>query len=345
MTSLDFGVTILCDPPCSRFVELFQLAEANGFSHGWTYDSHILWQDGYAFLTVTAMETERIKLGHFVTNPGIRDPTATASAYATLQSIFPGRMAMGMGRGDSSLRVIGRKPVGTDEFERSVRMIKELMNGRPVEWNGRRVQLEWATGLPEIPLYVAGSGPRSLGVVGRVGDGVIVGGADPDMVEWVVSLARAAARAAGRDPDELEVVVSAPVHVGSDLARARDELRWYPAMVANANYALLSKADPDELPPALKAFLESFRAESYDYVEHSKVGARHGESVTDDMVDRFCLLGPLETQLERVRGLQAAGVTQLNCYLMGDCKDEIIQTYGREVLPRFAAAREATRSS
>ena len=75
---LSFGVTVLPDPPYQRMIELMQLAERNGFEYAWTYDSHILWEESYATLPLAAAQTSKIKLGHFVTNPGIRDPTITA---------------------------------------------------------------------------------------------------------------------------------------------------------------------------------------------------------------------------------------------------------------------------
>ena len=139
---LTFGVTVLPDPPYSRLVELMQLAEENGFDNGWTYDSHILWQESYPLLALAATNTSRLKLGHCVTNPGIREPTVTASAYATLHDVSDGRMVMGIGRGDSSRRVVGLQPVKVAEFERALSMIKELMNGRPVEWNGKELELK-----------------------------------------------------------------------------------------------------------------------------------------------------------------------------------------------------------
>src|SRR4051794_40957231 len=178
---LSFGVTVLPDPPHTRFLELIELAERHGFEYGWTYDSHILWHDAYPLLALAADRTSRIKLGHCVTNPGIREPTVTASSYATLQAISGGRMALGIGRGDSSRRVVGLQPVPMAEFERSLVMIKELMNGRPVEWNGKELELTWAQGQPEIPVHVAAYGPKALGVAGRVGDGVIIQLADPDI--------------------------------------------------------------------------------------------------------------------------------------------------------------------
>ena len=127
---MKFGVTVMPDPPHARLVELMQQAERQGFEYGWTYDSHILWHEPYPLLTLAAMETTRLKLGLNVTNPGTREPTVTASAFATLHEITGGRMIIGIGRGDSARRVIGLKPVKVAEFERRCVMIKDFMNGR-----------------------------------------------------------------------------------------------------------------------------------------------------------------------------------------------------------------------
>ena len=219
---LSFGVTALPDPPYTRLVEVLQNGERNGFDHGWTYDSHILWQESYATLPIAAVQTEKIKLGHCVTNPGIRDPTITASWYATLHDVSNGRAVMGIGRGDSSRRVVGLKPVRVAEFERRLVMIKDLMNGRRVDWNDKELKLEWVRDeLPDIPMYVAGYGPRALGVAGRVGDGVIIQLADPQIIQWIMDTARQSADEAGRDPDALKCVVGAPAMVTDDLAHAR----------------------------------------------------------------------------------------------------------------------------
>src|SRR6185437_7417062 len=137
------------------------------------------------------------------------------------------------GRGDSARRVIGLQPVKVAEFEESCRMVKELMNGRPVQWNGKELKLEWSLDSPEIPMYIAGYGPKALAVAGRVSDGVIIQLADPVIIEWIMATARKAAEEAGRDPDGLECVVGAPSKVSDDLATCREEVRWFPAMVSN----------------------------------------------------------------------------------------------------------------
>jgi probable F420-dependent oxidoreductase len=333
---LSFGVTVLPDPPYTRLVELMRLAEEHGFEYGWTYDSHILWQDSYPLLTVAALETSKLKLGHCVTNPGIREPTVTASAYATLHDISNGRMVMGIGRGDSSRRVVGLKPVKVAEFERSLRMIKDLMNGRPVEWNEKELELAWAKGRPEIPLYVAGYGPRALGVAGRVGDGVIIQLADPQIIQWIMQTARSAAEEAGRDPDALECIVCAPSHISSDLADAREQVRWFPAMVSNHVMDLIERygEDSDVVPKALTEFVKARKF--YDYSEHSRVGAKHGEFVTDEICDRFCVLGTAEQATQKLRELESIGVDQFNIYLMTQGQEQTLEVYGQEIIPQFS---------
>src|SRR5579864_6794145 len=231
---ISFGVTVLPDPPWTRWLELIQLAESHGFEYAWTYDSHVLWQESIPTLAVAARETSKIKLGHFVTNPATRDPTVLASSYATLNDLSDGRMAMGVGRGDSAVRYIGRQPMKVAEFESALRMIKNFMNGREVHWNDKDLQLKWVREeLADIPMFVAGYGPKALAVAGHVGDGVIIQLADPEIIAWIMDTARAAAAEAGRDPAQLKCIVGAPSHVSDDLADARDQVRWFPAMVSN----------------------------------------------------------------------------------------------------------------
>jgi probable F420-dependent oxidoreductase len=332
---LSFGVTVLPDPPASRFLELIELAEANGFDYGWTYDSHVLWLESTPLLTMAAERTKTMKLGHFVTNPGTREPTVLASMYATLHDISGGRMVMGIGRGDSARRVIGLQPVKVAEFERRCAMIKDFMNGRPVTWNEKELQLGWARTDPPLPMYVAGYGPKALGVAGRLGDGVIIQLADPAIVEWIMSTARKAAAEAGRDPDALQCIVSAPSHVSDDLADAREQVRWFPAMVSNHVKDLVERYGWDsEIPKELTDFLKA--RTFYDYSEHSRVGAKHGEWVPDETCDRFCVIGSVAQCVNKLRELEAVGVDQFNIYLMTEGQEQVLDAYGKQIIPQFS---------
>ena len=334
---LSFGVTVLPDPPYQRLIELMKLAEAQGFEYAWTYDSHVLWQESMPVMALAADQTSKIKLGHMVTNPAIRDPTVLASAYATLQDISNGRMIMGVGRGDSAVRYVGRKPMKVADFEEALKMVKPFMNGREVRWNDKDLQLKWVRPeLPEIEMHVAGYGPKALAVAGRQGDGVIIQLADPDIIQWIMATARAAAEEAGRDPAALKCIVSAPSHISDDLADAREQVRWFPAMVSNHVQDLIDRygTDGSVVPKVLTDYVEARKF--YDYNEHSRVGAKHGEFVTDEICDRFCVLGTAEQATAKLRELESIGVDQFNIYLMTHGQEEVLATYGSEIIPQFA---------
>jgi probable F420-dependent oxidoreductase len=334
--ALSFGVTVLPDPPYSRLVELMQLAESQGFEYGWTYDSHVLWQESFPLLTLAVQATSTLKLGHCVTNPGTREPTVLASGYATLHDISNGRMAMGIGRGDSAVRYIGDQPVKVAEFERRCRMVKEFMNGRPVDWNDKELQLKWVRPeLPDIPMWIAGYGPKALAVAGRVADGVIIQLADPQIIQWIMDTARKAAEEVGRDPSELKCIVGAPSNVTDDIESAREQAKWFPAMVSNHVMDLIERYGFDsEIPEALTEYVKARKF--YDYKEHSRVGAKHGEFVTDEIVDRFCVLGTPAEATAKLKELESVGVDQFNIYLMTHSQEATLEVYGKESLPQFS---------
>jgi probable F420-dependent oxidoreductase len=333
---LSFGVTVLPDPPSERFLELIRLAESNGFAYGWTYDSHVLWQESFPLLTLAVQATSTMRFGHCVTNPGTREPTVLASGYATLHDISGGRMVMGIGRGDSARRYIGQKPVKVAEFEQRCRMIKDFMNGREVHWNDKDLQLKWVRPeLPEIPMWVAGYGPKALAVAGRVADGVIIQLADPVIVQWIMDTARRGAEEAGRDPAELQCIVCAPSHISDDIADAREQVRWFPAMVSNHVMDLIERYGfESEIPSELTEYVRVRKF--YDYDEHSRVGAKHGEFVTDEICDRFCVLGTAEQATAKLRELESVGVDQFNIYLMTEGQEDVLNAYGRDIIPQFA---------
>jgi probable F420-dependent oxidoreductase len=338
--ALSFGVTVLPDPPYQRMIDLFQLAERLGFDNAWTYDSHVLWQESMPTMALAAAATERIKLGHMVTNPGTREPTVLASAYATLQDISDGRMVMAIGRGDSARRYIGQQPVPIARFERALKMIKPFMNGETVHWNDKDIELAWVRkDLPPIEMHVAGYGPRALAVAGRVGDGVVIQLADPDIIQWIMGTARAAAEEAGRDPAALQCIVSAPSHISDDIADAREQVRWFPAMVSNHVRDLIRRygADGSVVPRALTDYVPD--ETHYDYDEHSRVGAKHGAFVSDEICDRFCVLGTPGRAAEKLAQLESIGVDQFNIYLMTHGQEETLETYGRDIIPRFAGVK------
>jgi probable F420-dependent oxidoreductase len=329
---LSFGVTFMTDPPASETVARTVLAEENGFSHAWMWDSHVLWQDPYPIFALMAAGTERIHLGTCVTNPVTRDPTVTASAMATLNEISRGRMEMGIGRGDSAQRVLGRGPVSVAHLEQACRLIRDLAEGRAVDLDGTEVQLKWSEG-HRLPVWVAAYGPKALHCAGRVADGVILQLADPFIIEWSLRYLREGAEEAGRDPADIKVMAAAPAYLSDDLEHARDQVRWFPALVSNHVVDLVKRYHEGELPDALTDYIAA--REGYDYAHHGRAGSENAEFVTDEVVDRFCVIGGPEQVRVRLGELRDLGVDQFNIYSMVDDPRAVITGFGSEIIPAF----------
>ena len=327
---LDFGITLKPDMSPERVVALAQQAEQAGFSYGWLFDSHVLWLDPYPLLTLMAANTQRMRLGTCVTNPASRDATITASTLATLNLISGGRMDLGIGRGDSARRVMGKKPTTLARLEESVSVIRDLATGNPVTLDEQTLQMTWANGT--LPVWIAGYGPKALHLTGRIADGVILQFADPHLIKWCLGFVHQGARAARRDPAEIKVMAAAPVWVSDDLDEAREHVRWFPALVSNHVMDLIARYDPADLPPELTAYVRD--RTGYDYQHHAEVGSSNAEFVDNDVVDRFTIIGPVEEHKRKLQELADIGVDQFNIYLMSGNEEATLEVYGREIIGR-----------
>lgn len=325
---MEFGFTIKPDHSIERTVALTRQAEAAGFAYGWLFDSHVLWRDPYPLLTVMAQATTTMRLGTCVTNPATREPSVTASSLAVLQELSGGRFDLGIGRGDSAIRVLGKAPTTMATLEEAVHVIRALAEGRPIEYEGAVLQLTWSAG-HRLPVWIAGYGPVALKLTGRIADGAMLQIADPDLVRWFADQVRASAREAGRDPNAVRIMSAAPAHVG-DLADGRDRIRWFPALVGNHVVDLVNKYQ-GELPEGLTHYVRG--REGYDYLHHAEVGSANAAFVTDEVVDRFGIVGDAAAHVARLRSLAEAGVDQFNLYLMNGNEEEQLEIYGREIIP------------
>jgi probable F420-dependent oxidoreductase len=330
---MEFGITIKPDITIDRIVSLTGQAESSGFTYGWIFDSHVIWMEPFPLLTLMAAGTKKMRLGPCVTNPAVRDVTVASSLFATLNVASHGRMVMGIGRGDSSRRVLGKKPTTLENLEEFVKTFRELNAGRSIDHEGVSTKFPWAqAGVP--PVWVAGYGPKALRTAGRIGDGVILQFADPDLISWCLGFVREGAKEAGRDPAKIEVMAAAPVWASDDLKIARDRVRWFPALVSNHVLDLISKYKPEDLPPSLTSFVQN--RGKYDYLHHCEVGSDNADFVSDEVIDRFCLVGPIEQHRKKLDALRNVGVTQFNIYLMCGEEEKTLDIYGREVLPHYA---------
>ncbi len=330
---MDFGVVFQCDPPASTVVELARKAEDAGFSYVWTFDSHLLWQEPFVIYSQILAATSRVVVGPMVTNPGTRDWTVIASQFATLNEMFGNRTICGIGRGDSALRTLGAKPGTIDEMKQCVEVVRSLARGETVEYRGQQLKFAWVDN-GALDVWVAAYGPKALAATGEVGDGYILQLADPDIAEWMITAVRRSAEQAGRDPMAIKFCVAAPAYVGDDLDHQREQTRWFGGMVGNHVADIVGRyGTSGAVPQALTDYIEGRKG--YDYAEHGRAGNTHTNFVPDEVVDRFCILGPVENHLARLAELKELGVDQFALYLQHDAKEETLASYGKDIIPAF----------
>jgi probable F420-dependent oxidoreductase len=330
---MDFGVVLQTDPPAGEVVRLLREAEGRGFGYGWTFDSCVLWQEPFVIYSQVLAQTSSMIVGPMVTNPSTRDWSVTASLFATLNDMFGNRTVCGIGRGDSARRVIGQQPASLSVLADSMHVIRELAEGREAMLHGAAVRIPWVRD-GRLEIWMAAYGPKALKLVGEQADGFILQTADPAIARWTIESVRSAARAVGRDPGGITMCVAAPAYVGDDLAHQRDQLRWFGGMVGNHVADLVARyGESGPVPRELTDYIKG-RA-GYDYAHHGKAGNPSTDFVPDEIVDRFCLLGPAEAHVDRLAELADLGVDQFAIYLMHDAREKTLAAYGEEIITKF----------
>lgn len=327
---LRFGIVNVF-PPATAALQKLRLAEEVGFDYFWLCDSHVIWNECYSLLgwLVGKSHDSHMRFGTMVTNPVSRDPIVIASSFATLNQITGGRMECGIGRGDSAVRVLSRRPATVAATEAASSLIGALASGRSLEVDGAPVQIEWA-GKGHLPVHIAAYGPRMFEVAGRVGDGVIIGCADLHFISWALKHFRRGAEAIGRDPGQMAVLCSTAVYISDDKDYARKQVRSLGAVIGNHIADVVRTDDPQDIPIELKAIVEA-RGE-YDYQRHMKE-APHAQYMSDEVIDRLCVAGSVTDCRLKFAELANAGVTHVNFYAQTEDFDDQMRTIAREVIP------------
>ncbi len=331
---MEFGICFKGDISPKRTVALARQAELAGFKYGWFFDSHILWRSPYVTMAMCMEHTDSMRFAPCVTNPGVRDWSDAASIFATLNVQSGNRFEVGLGRGDSSMRVMGRKPNTVERMIEFAGAIKGMVRGDKVSYDEiHDAQFPWANGY-EMPVWIAAYGPKALGAAGSAGDGLIIQLAEPALCRLFIDQAKAAGKQAGRDMSNFRVLSAAPVWVG-DHKKGIEQTRWFPAMVGNHVADIVEKygKDAKDIPHSFLAYIEGRKG--YDYKHHADKDADHLGFITDDVVGSFGILGTPEQHVEKLKALEAAGVTQFTIYLMCGEEERIVAEYGEHVIPHF----------
>lgn len=270
-------------------------------------DSQNLLPEVWGQLMMAARDTERIELGPGVTNSVTRDAAVTASAALALHVESGGRAVVGIGRGDSAVQRLGKKPDRVASFERYLGWLQAYLAGDSIERDGFQSRLEWAAAfsLPKVPVEVTATGHKVIEAAARHADRICLAvGADPEHLTAMLTYAREAVRGARR---EGAVTFGAVINcaIDADVAVARDAIRGTAATVAR--FSAFQDSDLSRLPGPLRKAATYIR-EHYDMRHHTEAGAEHTRGIDDAFVDWFGIAGPVEHARTRFRELAAMGL-------------------------------------
>ena len=324
-----FGV-----PPVSGIDALAQRCEALGYDGLTLTDSQNLSPDTYVALALAARATSKLRLGPGVTNPLTRHAAVSASAIAAIQQASGGRAMLGIGRGDSSLFNIGRKPVPPAVFERYVTDLQTYLRGEAFDAGGYASQLHWLarTDLPKVPLDVAATGPKVIAVGARLADRVSFSlGADVERVAWGIDRVRTAVGPGGTMPS-LGVYLNVCVH--DDVARAAELVR--PGVGIFAHFTGMPGAPRDRVKEGDNAVFD--RLGDYDKARHGRGDAEHARALPVDFIQRFAVIGPPEACIEKLAVLRDLGIDRMFIIgprpdHFGDEADKAQERFAKDVIP------------
>ncbi len=338
---MEFGIAFKGDLDHKRMLAISRQVEAGGFDYIWFFDSHIIWSDAYTQIAASMQHTDHVRYGPLVTNPRVRDWSVAASIFATLNRMSGGRMEMAVGRGDSSMRVMGKKPATLARLVDFVNAMRTMTRGDSYEYehSPNPVFMDWTEG-HELPVWIAAYGPKALKVAGEHGDGLIIQLADPGLCQWFTEQAKAGGEAAGRDMSKFRVLACAPVWVG-DVEKGIQQTSWFPAVVGNHVADIVEKygKDTDLVPDSFTQFIETRQGkgadEGYDYRKHAVKDSDNLYYVNNAVTESFCIVGPPEAHVEKLKQLEAAGVTQFTIYLTQGDEERLVAEYVDKIIPHF----------
>ena len=293
------GIALWGTQPIRTLVQQVQLAERLGFESVWVIDSQLICREIFVTLAACFASTMRIALAMGVTQPRTRHVSVTASAIATLDEMFPGRVLAGVGTGFSSLRTIGMAAAKSTELEKFVLGMKALLRKDSVEFeNGVRGGIAWLEHACSVPVVVAASGPNTTRLAARIADGaILLQGVAPDLLDRGIGWLDDGAKQAHRDLDDLTITCWTPLGIGATPAAGRDDVR---ARVASA----IMQTNPDWFEGDERDAIRQLRASYQDY-KHASSRPDHAALVSDHMVERYAIAGDAVEVSERLSTLLA----------------------------------------
>jgi 5,10-methylenetetrahydromethanopterin reductase len=347
-----------------------EIAEANGFSHAWFFDTQLLCSDVYATMALAAEHTSSMKLGTLVAIPSNRIAPVTASAVATLNAMAPGRIILGLGTGFTGRNTMGMPALPVAKMTEYVEQVRGLLSGEDVLYKEGKYE-RWIRLLTtdrkygciniddHIPIHIASNAPKALAATGRVGEGWITVAQDPAGIgrghEAITSAAKEANRSfEGKDgkPYTTYLTIGCILRDGEELTSQRVINRVGPVVVVGAHAAWetahdgagLGVNDPEsaktygEYIDAIAAKRNSPADRRYlDVHEGHMMYLKEGEEafVPDWMIPLTTLTGRADEVLERVRQLRDAGVDNLALQANPGMGREMIEEFSEKIIAKL----------
>ena len=336
---IEFGVGMGRNLRIDEVADHARVAEESGFSRISFIDSQNLSRDVYSMMTIAALNTDRIRIGHGVTVPFTRHPSVTANATATVNELSGGRAFLGIGAGMSAVWTMGMKARPHQEFRETIQFTKRYMLGEEAEFKGAKMQSEWIR--RPVPIYVACRGPRACQLAGELGDGAFISDANPVAIKWKMELMEKGALKAGRDPSEIDVAIRASIYIAESKEAARYEVasqaatnNYVPRLPDTPEVADLRKRIERAEPGLLDEMQQAH--EGYDAYQHERTDAPHGKLVTQRMIDFLMLTGTVDDICEQIYGIQQVGVKTIFAivYTIID-KKGMMREIGNKIIPHF----------
>jgi alkanesulfonate monooxygenase SsuD/methylene tetrahydromethanopterin reductase-like flavin-dependent oxidoreductase (luciferase family) len=339
------------------------IAEDNGFTTCWFYDSQMIYSDVYVCMALAAEHTKRIKLATGVAIPSNRIEPVTAHSIATINLMAPGRAILGIGSGFTGRNTMGLPPVPLERIREYVASVRGLLRGEEITYrDGKRERAirflhprtsqGYINITDPIPIHLAADGPKALELTGEIADGWMTVLSDPERFKQKYESVKKGAQRVGRSFDKLPNAVLTTGCVLRDGERAdspRVVERMGPFAVVFLHALWEASAVSAGLQGPLLKLWEQYRdeygaklktPESKRYLEMHEghlIYMRPGEEkyATAELISTMTLTGSGEELRARIKGLEAAGVKQVSIQVVHPFGREMIEDFSREVIAKY----------
>jgi 5,10-methylenetetrahydromethanopterin reductase len=352
---MEFGIS------CSKIDEIGFITHAEnlGYQYCWITDSQMIRSNPWAVLALAAQQTRTIRLGTGVAVPGLRLAPVAANGIATINRLAPGRTFMGIGTGNTAMRTMGQRPIGVKAFGEYIRTIQGLLRGEEVDYtlNGvthpirfQNTELRYLDLDAQIPIHVAGFGPRAQALAGEIGDGLITGIPRGGTIPQALANVKKGADKAGRNLDGfftaalVNLLMLAP---GESLESERVIAECGSAIMANVHFLVdwvkeTGDDPPDYVKPIWNDYMAMHNARD-EATRHQKLHESHysyldpeeARFITPEMIRNFCIAGQPEEIVEQLRELERQGLNGLNFIAPLDQQYRLIEDFADKVMARM----------